>query len=265
MKIEELFERTNTYFLMKETKAIITPVIDKYQGMYEEPSYYDLVNFKTELEQALESYFISLVKENPPKSINLDYNSEYAITVYFTIFEVVTDDDQDAAQFVYTDKYVSIEMYMSRGNAERILDGRIKKDDSINYIATMFSHEATHYMQIRNRNLGDEFKHEYGKFSQDKSKIRHGNEYQRYLSTPVEIGAYASQAANELVYYLGNKYKVLNAIRSEEGIMDLYNKRASSALNNIVSQIKLTPGKGRSKVWREFKKQLYQNLEAIGD
>jgi len=199
MRISDSFEYSNRTFLFSDTKKVIAPVFDQYHGKYINPTKKDVLSFKYELESVLEKHFEHIVKDNPSKDINLDFDNEFSISVYLTVYNDASEGEEDSARFVYTSTYVSIELNVRIEIIEKMLTGSINYNNAINFIATMFGHEAIHYFQIKDRQLVQEFDQKLGMFSQERSRIKSDDVYQAYLGTPIELGAYAAQAANELV------------------------------------------------------------------
>jgi hypothetical protein len=136
------------------------------------------------------------------------------------------------------------------------------KDEIIEYIAHVFSHEMTH--AIQELRVKEPAYSDTKKFNRIKDKTalmrtpeEHHNQpmtddvYTRYLSTIAEIGAYAGDAARELTHIAGSKQAALTLLKTND-------KRLMQSSTYYAYSTKVRTQ--RPKAWKEFLISLHFNL-----
>jgi hypothetical protein len=238
-------------------KKIIRPIIKRYHNIgIIADTQQSVYNFKVDLENVLNKFFIRLVKKHPPKSIMLDFADENSATVFITIF----NSGHDGGRFAYTDKFVTIELNLMFDTVDDIFNGELGMHDAVFHISNMFLHEMTHYLQIRNRDLTNEFNNGHDNFSFDKPKMK-GSHFQRYLSTDLERVAYAQDTAVELLHcFYGDRKYIKDNLKTTVGLRQL--AKASQTLKLFYNRIRKSKQQKSINIWQGYLGKVYKILES---
>jgi len=136
------------------------------------------------------------------------------------------------------------------------------RDDIIEYIAHVFSHEMTHAIQeLRVKEPAYSDNQKFNKIKDKTALMRTPEEhhtqqmtddlYTKYLSTIAEIGAYAGDASRELTHIAGSKQAALALLKTNDKRL-----MQSSTYYTYFTKVKTN----RPVAWKEFLISLHFNL-----
>jgi len=249
MRLYELLDRTNTKPFYDVAYKHSMQVLNEYFGTGDIHNR-NILSCSRLLSDKLENAFRKIVK-------NIDLNSYFTInfsdefSIMLTIFTHKAD---EMGNMEYSTNKLSIELYVDKQHFIDIIKGEGDVEQISNLLAQMFSHEVLHFIQINKRPL-DQEKEMYGF---DKSLSNTGNERTDYFGQPIEIEAYANNAAHQLLFaYDRDLETILSKLRTQDGIKDAI--QYSNTMKEYYNSLRNNPAAGET--WKKFLKTVYRVIK----